>query len=136
MRTQSDVRAMGERRTESAVIAVSPRDSQETNVAAQSRSEQGGTDFKGKERLRTRPLKREEGALDDDEFLVTLDARDDPKRMRTSRKWTVVLVVCSGAMCATCASSMVRVCVSRALVARRGSEHSRVGGIRRDWGES
>lgn len=28
--------------------------------------------------------------------------------MATSKKWVIVLVICSGAFCATCASSVVR----------------------------
>lgn len=44
---------------------------------------------------------------DDESWLVRLGEDDDPKRMSTSRKWIIVLVICSGAFCATCASSVV-----------------------------
>lgn len=43
----------------------------------------------------------------EDPFLVILDSEDDPKHMAKIRKWVIVLVICSGALCATCASSMV-----------------------------
>ena len=38
---------------------------------------------------------------------VTLDKSEDPKTMKTWYKWATVLTVSSGAMCVTCASSMV-----------------------------
>ena len=44
---------------------------------------------------------------DDESWLVRLGDDDDPKRMSTSKKWIIVLVICSGAFCATCASSVV-----------------------------
>ena len=43
----------------------------------------------------------------DDGFEVTLDGQDDPKQWRTSKKWFITMLVCSGALCGTCASSMV-----------------------------
>ncbi|KAI0684802.1 major facilitator superfamily domain-containing protein, partial [Cytidiella melzeri] len=42
----------------------------------------------------------------EDRYLVRLDEQDDPKRMKNLQKWVIVLVVCSGALCATCASSV------------------------------
>ena len=38
---------------------------------------------------------------------VTLDEHEDPKALATWYKWVIVLIVSSGAMCATAASSMV-----------------------------
>ena len=40
---------------------------------------------------------------------VTLEEVEDPQNMSTWYKWAIVLIVSSGAMCVTCASSMVRV---------------------------
>ncbi|KAJ3536252.1 hypothetical protein NM688_g6864 [Phlebia brevispora] len=42
----------------------------------------------------------------EDQFQVTLDAEDDPKQWSLAKKWFIVMVVCSGALCGTCASSM------------------------------
>lgn len=39
---------------------------------------------------------------------VSLEKSEDPKNMSTWYKWTIVLIVSSGAMCATSASSMAR----------------------------
>ena len=44
---------------------------------------------------------------DDESWLVRLGDDDDPKRMSATKKWIIVLVICSGAFCATCASSVV-----------------------------
>ena len=44
----------------------------------------------------------------DDKYAVALEQEDDPKCLPIWRKWVIVLVICSGALCATCASSMVR----------------------------
>lgn len=44
----------------------------------------------------------------DDAFQVTLEHDDDPKNLPVLRKWLILLVVCCGSLCATCASSMVR----------------------------
>lgn len=54
--------------------------------------------------------KTEENAVDtpDEEFEVTLGP-DDPKQWSLAKKWFIVMLVCSGALCGTCASSMVRV---------------------------
>jgi len=38
---------------------------------------------------------------------VTLEKSEDPKTMATWHKWAIVLTISSGAMCVTCASSMV-----------------------------
>ena len=43
----------------------------------------------------------------DDAFEVTLDAEDDPKQWSVVKKWFVTIIVCNGALCITCASSMV-----------------------------
>ena len=40
-------------------------------------------------------------------FEVTLDADDDPKQFSLLMKWTVVALVCNGALCATCAAGIV-----------------------------
>ena len=50
--------------------------------------------------------KQEPDAVEE-QFLVRLEAEDDPKHMKNFRKWVIILVVSAGAMCATCASSMV-----------------------------
>lgn len=48
-------------------------------------------------------------AMAEDRYRVdTLDEEDDPKRYSTLRKWIAVAVICSGSVCATCASSIVR----------------------------
>ena len=44
-----------------------------------------------------------------DKLEVALEQEDDPKALPVWRKWIIVLVICSGALCATCASSMVRI---------------------------
>ena len=54
------------------------------------------------ERQNERP--REE---DEDRFLVRLDPRDDPRNMDAYQKWIIVFVVCCGALCTTCSTSMV-----------------------------
>ena len=51
--------------------------------------------------------KVDEKAAPTDPYLVTLGPEDDPKNFGKFRKWAVVLVICTGALCATCASSMV-----------------------------
>lgn len=38
---------------------------------------------------------------------ATLDKSEDPKTMATWCKWAIVLTISAGAMCVTCASSMV-----------------------------
>jgi hypothetical protein len=38
---------------------------------------------------------------------VTLDPSEDPKNLSLLKRWTVVLVCCSAALCVTCSSSMV-----------------------------
>lgn len=40
---------------------------------------------------------------------VTLDKNEDPKTIAAWRKWVIVLTISFGAMCVTCASSMVSV---------------------------
>lgn len=53
----------------------------------------------------------------DAKYLVdTLDAEDDPKQSSTARKWLAVIVISSGSVCATCASSIV--CVDNIYVTR------------------
>lgn len=50
----------------------------------------------------------EEG--DEDPFLVDWDGEDDPEHPRsrpTYRKWLVVLLLCAGSVCVTCASSII-----------------------------
>lgn len=49
-----------------------------------------------------------------DKFLVKLDHDELPTSFPMMRKWFIMFVICSCAMCVTCASSMVRlVLVSR-----------------------
>ena len=40
---------------------------------------------------------------------VTLEKNEDPKTIATWRKWVIVLIISSGAMFVTCASTMVGV---------------------------
>ncbi|KAL6306779.1 major facilitator superfamily domain-containing protein [Sparassis latifolia] len=42
----------------------------------------------------------------EDEYLVSLDDEEDPKNRSTARKWVIVLVISSAALCATFASSV------------------------------
>ncbi|KDQ49456.1 hypothetical protein JAAARDRAFT_187026 [Jaapia argillacea MUCL 33604] len=42
----------------------------------------------------------------DDPWKVTLGLDDDPKHMRSFRKWLIVLTISSSALCVTCASSI------------------------------
>ncbi|KAF9553357.1 MFS general substrate transporter [Agrocybe pediades] len=42
----------------------------------------------------------------DEDFLVSLDESQDPQNMATARKWIIVFVISSAALCVTCASSM------------------------------
>ena len=54
-------------------------------------------------------VKQIEGSdVDSSIFEVVLEDHEDPKNMSVWKKWCVVLVICSGAICATCASTMVR----------------------------
>ena len=41
-----------------------------------------------------------------DPYLVTLEAHDDPQNMAALRRWIAVLVISSGALCVTAASSV------------------------------
>ncbi|KAJ3544006.1 hypothetical protein NM688_g5793 [Phlebia brevispora] len=47
-----------------------------------------------------------DGSAEDDKYEVRLEEEDDPKNLPVWRKWLIVSVICSGALCATCASSM------------------------------
>lgn len=51
------------------------------------------------------PTKSESG---EDPFLVGLDVEEDPRNMPRFRKWLIMFVVCTGALCSTCSTSMVR----------------------------
>ncbi|TCD65444.1 hypothetical protein EIP91_002657, partial [Steccherinum ochraceum] len=42
----------------------------------------------------------------DPEYEVTLDADEDPKMLPTWRKWMIVILICTCALCCTCASSV------------------------------
>jgi hypothetical protein len=42
-----------------------------------------------------------------DSFQVSLDDNEDPQKMSSWRKWTVMVVLSLGALCATCLSSVV-----------------------------
>ncbi|GBE89555.1 Efflux pump atB [Sparassis crispa] len=42
----------------------------------------------------------------EDEYLVNLDAAENPKNLSTARKWVIVIVISTGALCATFASSV------------------------------
>ena len=52
----------------------------------------------------------------DPAFLVHLDPPESPKHLSSWRKWIIVLVVSTSALCATCTSSMVRFCLCFMLV--------------------
>lgn len=43
-----------------------------------------------------------------DPFLVELDPEEDPKNLSKYRKWSIIFFVCTGALCSTCSTSMVR----------------------------
>lgn len=45
----------------------------------------------------------------DSPYLVELSPEDDPKNLSTFRKWLVVSIISSSALCVTCASSVVSV---------------------------
>ena len=53
------------------------------------------------------PIAKDEIDQIQDDYEVTLESSDDPKQRAVWRKWLIVSVICSGALCATCASSMV-----------------------------
>lgn len=63
--------------------------------------------------------------------LTKLDESDDPTRFSTARKWLIVLVISSAALCTTCTSSIVRrprmhaSCISPAERARRRQKRKR-----------
>ena len=44
----------------------------------------------------------------DPQFKVSLDPTEDPQKMATARKWLIVILICTSALCVTCASSVVR----------------------------
>ena len=44
----------------------------------------------------------------DPSFQVSLDDHEDPQNMPSWRKWTSIVVLGGGALCATCLSSIVR----------------------------
>lgn len=64
--------------------------------------------------LTEKPIKQE---LDDgsptpldskkESFLVELDPDEDPRKFTNVRKWSIVLVLCFGALISTCSTSMV-----------------------------
>lgn len=45
----------------------------------------------------------------DDPFAVTLDPSEDPKNLPNWRKWSIVLILASGAHCTACVSAVVSV---------------------------
>ncbi|GJE92265.1 MFS general substrate transporter [Phanerochaete sordida] len=61
-------------------------------------------DLAESEAPRTTAARKDEESKDP--YEVVLDPADDPKNMNSFRKWVILLVICSGALCATCASSM------------------------------
>ena len=44
----------------------------------------------------------------EERYLVNLDAEEDPRNISKYRKWIIIFVLCSGALCSTCSTSMVR----------------------------
>ncbi|KAI0344703.1 MFS transporter [Trametopsis cervina] len=90
-------------------IERSPRDSEDTDVPNVAHTEKQSPSSKSKEAeagsINDAPRSKEEQD-EDDKYLVHLDAEDDPKQMSVMRKWIILIVVCSAALCATCASSM------------------------------
>ena len=49
--------------------------------------------------------------LAEDPYLVNLDTEEDPRNMSQYQKWLIIFVLCSGALCSTCSTSMV--CIDR-----------------------
>lgn len=43
-----------------------------------------------------------------DTYEVRLESAEDPKNMSLARKWFILAIICTGTLCSTCASSMVR----------------------------
>lgn len=74
--------------------------------------------------------------LKDQYRVEVLDSDEDPKQFNICRKWIAVLVIASGAACATCASSIVRAiavssdnfCLTKLVLVGRvcGSRHFKV----------
>lgn len=80
-------------------------DEREPNPTAVSeQSTQTATELAELEHPTTQAARKHEETQDP--YEVVLEPHDDPKNMSAFRKWTIVLVICSGALCATCASSM------------------------------
>ena len=52
-------------------------------------------------------MKSETVASTKDPYEVQLDPHEDPKNFPAARKWLILFVICTGTLCATCASSMV-----------------------------
>lgn len=48
-----------------------------------------------------------EDSLVDAKYEVTLDPKDDPMNFTVFKKWTIVLTICSAALCVASASSAV-----------------------------
>ncbi|KAI0093212.1 MFS general substrate transporter [Irpex rosettiformis] len=87
---------------------VAPRDSQDVNNGKKKDQQltlKGEKETFGDTRATEGPASVQDDG-DDDRYLVRLDNDDDPKHMDLSKKWAIVLVICSGAFCATCASSV------------------------------
>lgn len=51
--------------------------------------------------------KEVDDTLPDPFAVTTLSPEENPKNLSGLRKWAIVITICSGALCATCASSMV-----------------------------
>ena len=95
-----------ERGTITIIDEAASRSSTETTVAGKSPTTKG----KEKEVLGDNKESKEasnEGR--DQSFLVSLDPPEDPKYFSLLRKWIIVWIVSSSALCSTSASSMVRV---------------------------
>ena len=60
----------------------------------------------GNKKVEQTDLSQRSSAVDG--FLVELDPEEDPKNLPAWKKWQIILVICFGALCTTCASSMVR----------------------------
>lgn len=58
-----------------------------------------------------------EDQVSNDPYAVTLDSHEDPKNLSSWRKWSIVLILASGAHCTACVSAMVSTCGSLSTTA-------------------
>ncbi|KZT21742.1 MFS general substrate transporter [Neolentinus lepideus HHB14362 ss-1] len=99
-------------RTPSETLADARNDFDEKKLENQDNLESGGPDAtttahnsKSEDNGNADP-KDVVGQKTEDQYCVSLDETDSPKHMSLSRKWLIVLVISSSALCVTCASSI------------------------------